>query len=85
MTKGRTYSLKVQFPKSILQTAKEQGILLPYSCEAGRCGTCAGTCTRGEVWMLRNEVLLDKEMAKGRALTCTGYPIGGDVDITVTG
>jgi ferredoxin-NADP reductase len=82
---GTTFSLKVQFPKSILQTAKEQGIMLPYSCEAGRCGTCAGTCTRGEVWMLRNEVLLDKEMAKGRALTCTGYPIGGDVDITITG
>jgi ring-1,2-phenylacetyl-CoA epoxidase subunit PaaE len=82
---GRSYSLQVQFPKSILQTAKEQGIMLPYSCEAGRCGTCAGTCTRGEVWMLRNEVLLDKEMAKGRALTCTGYPVGGDVDITITG
>ncbi|HEX8059365.1 MAG TPA: ferredoxin--NADP reductase [Cyclobacteriaceae bacterium] len=82
---GQTYRLKVQFPKSILQTAKAQGIMLPYSCEAGRCGTCAGTCTRGEVWMLRNEVLLDKEMAKGRALTCTGYPVGGDVDITITG
>jgi ring-1,2-phenylacetyl-CoA epoxidase subunit PaaE len=82
---GNVYSLKVQFPKSILQTAKEQGIMLPYSCEAGRCGTCAGTCTRGEVWMLRNEVLLDKEMAKGRVLTCTGYAVGGDADITVTG
>lgn len=82
---GKVYSLKVQFPKSILQTAKEQGIILPYSCEAGRCGTCAGTCTRGEIWMLRNEVLLDKEIAKGRALTCTGYAVGGDADITVTG
>jgi len=82
---GKLYILKVQFPKSILQTAKEQGIMLPYSCEAGRCGTCAGTCTRGEVWMLRNEVLLDKEMAKGRALTCTGYAVGGDVDISITG
>lgn len=82
---GKTHSLKVQFPKTILQTAKEQGILLPYSCEAGRCGTCASTCTRGEIWMSRNEVLLDKEMAKGRVLTCTGYAIGGDADITVTG
>lgn len=82
---GKTYSLNVQFPKTILQTAKEQGIMLPYSCEAGRCGTCASTCTRGEIWMLRNEVLLDKEMAKGRVLTCTGFAIGGDADITVTG
>ena len=82
---GKVYSLKVQFPKTILQTAKDLGIMLPYSCEAGRCGTCAGTCTRGEIWMLRNEVLLDKEMAKGRALTCTGFAIGGDADITITG
>jgi ferredoxin-NADP reductase len=80
---GNVYSLKVQFPKSILQTAKAQGIMLPYSCEAGRCGTCAATCTRGEVWMLRNEVLLDKEMAKGRVLTCTGFAVGGDADLEI--
>lgn len=80
---GTVYSLKVQFPKSILQTAKAQGIMLPYSCEAGRCGTCAATCTRGEVWMSRNEVLLDKEMAKGRVLTCTGFAVGGDADLEI--
>lgn len=80
---GKLYSLKVQFPNTILSTAKSQGIMLPYSCEAGRCGTCAATCTRGEVWMLRNEVLLDKEMAKGRVLTCTGFAIGGDADLEI--
>jgi ferredoxin-NADP reductase len=82
---GQVHRLKVKFPKSILHTAKEQGIMLPYSCEAGRCGTCASTCTRGEIWMLRNEVLLDKELAKGRVLTCTGFAIGGDADVTITG
>jgi ring-1,2-phenylacetyl-CoA epoxidase subunit PaaE len=80
---GKVHTLKVQFPKTILQTAKEKGIMLPYSCEAGRCGTCAATCTRGEVWMLRNEVLLDKEMAKGRVLTCTGFAVGGDADLQI--
>lgn len=80
---GKRYSFPVQYPTTILQTAKKQGIVLPYSCEAGRCGTCAATCTKGEVWMLRNEVLLDKEIANGRILTCTGYPVGGDVDLTI--
>ncbi|HZY81221.1 MAG TPA: iron-sulfur cluster-binding domain-containing protein [Cyclobacteriaceae bacterium] len=80
---GKIHTLKVQFPKTILQTAKENGIMLPYSCEAGRCGTCAATCTSGEVWMLRNEVLLDKEMAKGRVLTCTGFAVGGDADLEI--
>jgi ferredoxin-NADP reductase len=80
---GKTWTFPVQYPNSILQTAKLQGIDLPYSCEAGRCGTCAATCTKGKVWMSRNEVLLDKEMDQGRVLTCTGYPIQGDVDLII--
>ena len=80
---GKQYSMLVQFPTTILQAAKNQGILLPFSCEAGRCGTCAATCTKGEVWMKRNEVLVDREVARGRILTCTGYPVGGDVDLII--
>jgi ferredoxin-NADP reductase len=83
--KGKLFSLTVQYPNTILQTAKLADIDLPYSCEAGRCGTCAATCTKGSIWMSRNEVLLDKETDKGRVLTCTGYPIGGDAEITVNG
>jgi len=82
---GQQHVLFVQYPDSILQTAKKNGILLPFSCEAGRCGTCAATCTKGEVWMLRNEVLLDREIAAGRVLTCTGYPVGGDVNLVIKG
>lgn len=80
---GKNYSLDVQYPNTILQTAKLADIDLPYSCEAGRCGTCAATCTKGQVWMSRNEVLLDKETDQGRILTCTGYPVGGDVEIMI--
>jgi ring-1,2-phenylacetyl-CoA epoxidase subunit PaaE len=82
---GRKFLLAVKYPSTILQTAKLQGIDLPYSCEAGRCGTCAATCLSGKIWMSRNEVLLDKEMKKGRVLTCTGYPVGGDVELIVSG
>lgn len=78
---GKKYRFEVQYPKTILKTAKDAGVMLPFSCEAGRCGTCTATCTKGEVWMSRNEVLLDKEIAKGRTLTCTGYPVGGDVEL----
>jgi len=83
--RGKLFSLTVKYPNTILQTAKLAGIDLPYSCEAGRCGTCAATCTKGSVWMSRNEVLLDKETDKGRVLTCTGYPIGGDAELIVNG
>ena len=80
--RGEITSLNVQYPTTILQAAKKRNLDLPFSCEAGRCGTCAATCTQGEVWMKVNEVLSDKEMMKGRVLTCTGYPVGGDVELS---
>jgi ring-1,2-phenylacetyl-CoA epoxidase subunit PaaE len=75
----KIYQLETQYPQTILQAAKKAGIVLPYSCEAGRCGSCAATCVKGKVWMSYNEVLMDDEMEKGRVLTCVGYPINGDV------
>lgn len=75
---GAIHKIDTQYPVNILQAAKAKGIDLPYSCEAGRCGACAATCTKGEVWMQRNEVLTDADLAKGRILTCTGFPINGD-------
>lgn len=80
---GKNYTLTTQYPQTILQAAKKQGIALPYSCEAGQCGTCVATCTRGKVWMSYNEVLTDAEMAKGKILTCTGFAVGGDAEIVV--
>jgi ferredoxin-NADP reductase len=77
--KGIESSFDVQYPETILAKALRMRLQLPYSCEAGKCGTCAATCMSGEVWMSYNEVLLDKEIADGRVLTCTGHPIKGDV------
>ncbi|RDC65789.1 ferredoxin--NADP reductase [Adhaeribacter pallidiroseus] len=77
------YRLQVQYPKTILQTAKEAGLLLPYSCEAGRCGNCVARCTQGKVWLSYNEVLTDKDLANGLILTCVGYPVRGDVHLSI--
>ncbi len=76
---GKEYAWKVQYPQTILQKGKELGIPLPYSCESGQCGTCAATCISGKVWMWHNEVLMEEEMAAGRVLTCTGFPVGADL------
>lgn len=78
---GKTFELPVQYPSTILASAKAQHISLPYSCEAGRCGSCAAKCVSGRVWMAYNEVLTDDEMAKGRVLVCQSYPVDGDVII----
>ncbi|MEO5943957.1 MAG: iron-sulfur cluster-binding domain-containing protein [Ferruginibacter sp.] len=75
---GREYPLIIKYPQTILAAAKKEHIPIPYSCEAGRCGSCAGTCTSGKIWMAYNEVLMDDELAKGKVLTCQAYPVGGD-------
>lgn len=73
--------LIVQYPNSILAAAKAAGIPVPYSCEAGRCGSCVATCTSGKVWMAYNEILMEEEIAAGRFLCCQAYPVGGDVQV----
>ncbi len=78
---GKEQMFNCQYPDTILHAAKRNGINLPYSCEVGRCGSCAARCTTGKVWLSYNEVLMDIDLAHGSILTCTGHPIGGDVVI----
>jgi ferredoxin-NADP reductase len=81
--KGRTFQIEVAYPDTILQAARKNGIVLPYSCEVGRCGSCVALCTAGKVWLSYNEVLTDADIKNGRVLTCTGHPVGGDVSLQV--
>lgn len=80
---GKEYIVPVQYPETILQAARKHGLSLPYSCEVGRCGSCAAICTKGKVWLSYNEVLMDTDLKHGSILTCVGHPINGDVTIEV--
>lgn len=79
----KTYEFVVPYPETILHAARKQGIDLPYSCDTGRCGSCAATCTKGQVWLSYNEVLTEKELKSGMTLTCVGHPVFGDVELKV--
>jgi ferredoxin-NADP reductase len=76
---NKSHYLIVQHPLTILEAAKRKGIALPYSCEVGKCGNCAATCLQGKVWMMYNEVLMEDDLQKGLVLTCSGFPVGGEV------
>lgn len=76
-------TINCQYPDTILKAARKNGIVLPYSCETGRCGSCAARCTEGNVWHSYNEVLMDMDLRHSSILTCTGYPVGGDITIEV--
>lgn len=80
---SKEYDITVRYPDSILKAAKKQGIVLPYSCEAGRCGNCVAKCISGKVWHSYNEVLTERELQKGLVLTCVGHPVGGDVELEI--
>lgn len=80
---GTKIIFNVQYPQTILQAARLLNIHIPYSCESGQCGTCVAKCLQGTVWMAQNEVLLDEDIRNGNILTCTGYPVYGDVTIKI--
>jgi ring-1,2-phenylacetyl-CoA epoxidase subunit PaaE len=77
------HNITVHYPDSILKAARKEGMILPYSCDAGRCGNCVAKCTKGTVWHSYNEVLTEKELQKGLVLTCVGHPVGGDVELLI--
>jgi ring-1,2-phenylacetyl-CoA epoxidase subunit PaaE len=78
---GQLYEITVPANQHILDSALQQGIMLPYSCKGGVCGSCTARCTEGKVWMPVNEVLTDKELAQGLILTCVSYPVSNHLRI----
>jgi ring-1,2-phenylacetyl-CoA epoxidase subunit PaaE len=80
---GQEHRFSVQYPDTVLSAAKKTGLSLPYSCEVGRCGNCVALCTGGKVWLSYNEVLTEKELARGLVLTCVAHPIEGDVRLEI--
>jgi ring-1,2-phenylacetyl-CoA epoxidase subunit PaaE len=80
---GMKFNFTVQYPDTILQAAKKIKLPLPYSCETGKCGTCAARCLAGKVWLSNNEVLTEEDLSKGLILTCTGHPQSDDVDLEI--
>jgi len=81
--RGDVLSFESQYPDTILSAAKKQGINLPYSCENGICGSCSAICSDGKVWHRNNEVLTEADLKKGMILTCTGYPVQGDIELKI--
>lgn len=81
--RGEEHQLEVPAYTSLLQAALNQGIPIPYSCQGGRCGTCAAICRKGEVRMSLNDVLTDRDISQGWVLTCTGYAVSEGVVVKI--
>jgi len=75
---GSDRSFTVKKGESVLSAALRQGVMLPYSCKNGTCGSCKGVVRSGEVHYPFNPPLaLDRsEIAAGQALMCQAEPVG---------
>ena len=62
--------------ESVLNAALRQGVMLPYSCKNGTCGSCKGKLESGEVhYPFHPPIALSREeMAEGGALLCQAEP-----------
>ena len=62
--------------ESVLNAALRQGVMLPYSCKNGTCGSCKGKLDSGEVhYPFHPPLALSREeIAEGGALLCQAEP-----------
>jgi len=68
---GTAYSTTLPDNKEkILQQLLIQKFPVPYSCKSGICGSCECILEEGEVELLENEYLTEKEEMKGHILAC---------------
>jgi len=77
------HSFTVEPDSTILETALDQDIDLPYSCQSGLCTACRGKLLSGKVKMDEEEGLSDAERDEGYVLTCVGHPMTNDVKIEI--
>ena len=81
---GKQYELQCQGDETILDAAERAGIELPYSCQAGMCASCMCEVTEGEVKLLHNDVLDERDLSKGLTLTCQAVPKTASVRLKYT-
>ena len=67
--------------KTILESALENKIDAPYSCQGGICSSCIARITSGKAVMRQNNILTDSELAEGLILTCQAQPTTSTVSI----
>ncbi|MBL7862908.1 MAG: ferredoxin--NADP reductase [Cyclobacteriaceae bacterium] len=80
---GQEYKFMVEPDRTILETALDAGIDLPYSCQSGLCTACRGKALSGQVKLDEEEGLSQSERAEGYVLTCVGHPVTDDVVIEI--
>ncbi|WP_374764200.1 1,2-phenylacetyl-CoA epoxidase subunit PaaE [Yunchengibacter salinarum] len=67
---------------TVLDTATEAGLDVPFSCKGGVCCTCRAKVMSGDVEMVRNQGLEEEEVEAGYVLTCQSFPTSDSVTVS---
>ncbi|QIY93637.1 2Fe-2S iron-sulfur cluster-binding protein [Streptomyces sp. S1D4-11] len=78
---GKRRSVPRHSDETLLESARRAGLMPPFSCESGNCGTCIAQVTEGEAKMRVNNALDDDEVTEGWVLTCQGEPVTPDITV----
>ncbi|WP_297984594.1 2Fe-2S iron-sulfur cluster-binding protein [uncultured Chryseobacterium sp.] len=79
---GKQYQTQLQDNKTrLLQQLLIQKFPVPYSCKSGICGSCECKLIEGDVELLENEYLTEKEEEKGHILACMSVVLSKSVKV----
>ncbi len=79
---SKNYSTKLENNKTrLLQQLLIQRFPVPYSCKSGICGSCECILEEGEVELLENEYLTEKEEQSGKILACMSVVLSKKIKI----
>lgn len=76
------HQIEVVKGKTILETALDAGIELPYSCQTGNCSTCSANLVEGKLTMI-GLTKERKDLKEGEYLLCCSHPLSDNVYIEI--
>lgn len=78
---GRRRGFAMQAHETLLEAGLAAGLDLPFSCQAGVCGTCRTRLVSGRVDMEQNHALEPQEVEAGYVLACQSRPLTARLEI----
>lgn len=69
------HELECDEDDSILDTAEDEGMELPWGCRSGSCASCTGRLTSGRVDQEEQMILDDEQIEDGFVLLCVAKPL----------
>lgn len=79
---GKESKIVIGKGNSVLESALETGLELPYSCQTGNCSSCKATLLSGELKMIG----LDKprtDLNSNEFLLCCSYPLSENIKLSI--